>query len=468
LDDIEDLRLKITRLYVDAGYINSGAVIADPPIKESVLEVRVVEGGLTSIEITGNKWIRKSYFRQRVKRAAGTPMRVGSLQQRLQLLNVDGLISRFDAQLLPGAQPGESVLKLAVKEEFPIKAFVTYNNYQAPAIGDQRVQATVVHQNVTGFGDTLSFTYGRSTGINPLIDAYYSFPVTPYDTTLTAAYRRNNSLVVEESLQDLDITSDTDMFSISLRQPLAHRLSGEFAAGVTFDHQRNKAFLLGEPFSFSHGILDGRYKISALRLFQEWTRRSQVQVIMARSRFSIGLDAFDSTVNGGEINGGEIPDSRFLSWLGQGQFARRLRHDIQVIARGDVQLSNDPLLPLEQLPLGGRFTVRGYRENQLVRDNGVAGSLEGRLPVIRQHQTIGRVELAAFVDFGHAWNSLIPELDIDDSTKSTLVSTGLGLRWSGTRETRGVHPYAEIYWGIPLNRIPITCGSTSLQEYPKK
>jgi hypothetical protein len=34
--------------------------------------------------------------------------------------------------------------------------------------------------------------------------------------------------------------------------------------------------------------------------------------------------------------------------------------------------AGDRLVPLEQLSLGGRHTVRGYRENQLVRDSGWA------------------------------------------------------------------------------------------------
>ena len=55
----------------------------------------------------------------------------------------------------------------------------------------------------------------------------------------------------------------------------------------------------------------------------------------------------------------------FFSWLGQAQLARRLETlSAQVIGRVDLQLANDRLFPLEQFAVGGRYSVRGYRENQ--------------------------------------------------------------------------------------------------------
>ena len=46
-----------------------------------------------------------------------------------------------------------------------------------------------------------------------------------------------------------------------------------------------------------------------------------------------------------------------------------------------MQLTPDPLLPIEQIAIGGIDTVRGYRENQLVVDNGWMTSAELRIPL---------------------------------------------------------------------------------------
>ena len=53
------------------------------------------------------------------------------------------------------------------------------------------------------------------------------------------------------------------------------------------------------------------------------------------------------------------------------------------IVRMDSQISRDPLLSLEQFAIGGHASVRGYRENQIVRDSGAVVSAEARLPLFQ-------------------------------------------------------------------------------------
>src|SRR5262249_14480031 len=163
---------------------------------------------------------------------------------------------------------------------------------------------------------------------------------------------------------DLDITSKSEIFGITVRQPIYRTLRQQVALELTGERESEETFLLGEPFSFSPGVHNGRSVVTALRLVVESVTRSEAQVVAARSRLSHGIDAVGAT-----INSGPVPDGRFLAWLGQFQWVRRLDlFDSQVIFRTDVQLSRDPLLTLEQISVGGRYSVRGYRENQFIRD----------------------------------------------------------------------------------------------------
>ncbi|MBA2491622.1 MAG: ShlB/FhaC/HecB family hemolysin secretion/activation protein, partial [Gammaproteobacteria bacterium] len=194
------------------------------------------------------------------------------------------------------------------------------------------------------------------------------------------------------------------------------------------------------------GAQDGKATATVLRLSQGWINRSLVQVLAARSTFSLGVDALGATMNGGALH-----DGRFFAWLGQFQLARRLGDSgSQFIFRTDLQLAEDPLLPLEQFAVGGAYTVRGYRENQLVRDNGLVASAEFRIPVLRLpiprlSRTVedGFVQLAPFADFGWAENT-----DIATPDPNTISSLGLGLRWDPSSNL-----HAEIYWGYGLREI---------------
>jgi hemolysin activation/secretion protein len=441
-EDLEALRLALTLAYVNKGYVTSGAIIPDQTVTEGVIRLQIVEGQLKRIEVEGNQWFRSGYLQDRLILGAGPPVNINALQQRLQLLQQDPRIQQINAELKPGLKLGESELKVRVNEVSPYRAWLEFNNFQSPSVGAERGLATVQHQNLTGNADTLSFTYGKSSGVDPQIDTSYALPLNAYDTTVIFQYRKNDFLVVEAPFESLDIKSKSEIFGVTLRQPVYRTLNQEIALALTGERLSNKTFLLGDPFSFTPGADNGESIVSAVRFAQEWTHRSQNQVIAARSRFSFGINALDSTDN--KKNFGDA-DGQFFAWLGQFQWARQLGSwGIQLLSRIDLQLANDHLFPLEQMSVGGRYSVRGYRENTLVRDNAFLFSLESRIPALRSATNENLIQLAPFVDVGRSWNTnaLTP-------VPETLASIGLGLIVSnilpGTR--------LEVYWGQPLNHV---------------
>jgi hemolysin activation/secretion protein len=179
-----------------------------------------------------------------------------------------------------------------------------------------------------------------------------------------------------------------------------------------------------------------------LRLFQEWTQRSEREVFAARSEFNFGLDIFDSTDSFDEAINSQAPQTRYFAWRGQAQWVRLLAPDTLLVARTDFQLSDSPLVSLEQFALGGLGSVEGYRQNQVLTDNGIFAGLEVRLPIVRGSQLGGTlVQLIPFVNFGTGWNNA----GLANPDPQTLMSVGLGLQWQ-----QGDFFSARIDWGIPL------------------
>jgi hemolysin activation/secretion protein len=155
-EDLEALRRALTLHYINAGYINSGAILPDQVVREGMVTIQIVEGMLSHVEVEGNKWFRESYIRDRLAAGAGPPVNVNPLQQRLQLLQQDTRIRAIHAELRPGVKPGEAVLKVNVEEKTPFYAWFAFNNYQSPSVGAERGLLTLAHQNLTGHGDILS------------------------------------------------------------------------------------------------------------------------------------------------------------------------------------------------------------------------------------------------------------------------------------------------------------------------
>lgn len=456
-EDLERVRLALTLLYVNRGYLTSGAVIPDQDVSFGTIVIQILEGKLSRIDVDGNRWFRSSYLRDRVARGLSTPLSIQPLQERIQLLQQDPRIERINAELKPGDVRGESLLHVRVKEASPFKAWLEFNNYQTPVVGAERGLATIAHHNLTGHGDQLTFTYGRSSGVNPIIDTSYSLPLNAYDTTLTAYYRKNAFLVVEDPFRTLDLNVDTQIIGLALRQPVYRTVTDEVALSLIGEHlylKTTSAFdAPGLPSLFIPGSSNtGVATVSALRFSQEYTHRSSSFVFAALSRLSVGVNVLGAT-----INSGALPDGQFVSWLGQTQAVKRLDEwwGVQLLARVAAQLANDRLFPLEQMPVGGRFSVRGYRENTLVRDDAVLASFESRIPVWRFASGEDRLQFAQFVDFGHAWNA-----KGDTPDPSTLASVGVGLRWMILPQERARF---ELYWGQQLNHI--RGGEGNLQDH---
>ena len=98
-----------------------------------------------------------------------------------------------------------------------------------------------------------------------------------------------------------------------------------------------------------------------------------------------------------------------------------------------------------KLGVGGRYTVRGYRENLFVRDNGLTASLEYQFPLFVDETGRDKynLKIATFADWGRSWDEddALPTSDAEN-----ISSVGLGVLW---RPIDGL--YAELYWGRDLD-----------------
>ena len=417
LEDLVCLRSKITDLYLDNGYITSGAFIPNNQnLDDGVVEIEVVEGNVSEIAIAGLNRLAEGYVRSRLASATNKPINRQNLEEALQLLLQDPLIERVDAELTASSTTGSNILLLDIQEADAFFVGIGADNYRSASIGETQLTTGVSHNNLIGFGDRFNASYSLTEGLD-LYNISYTVPWNALDGTFSVSYDNSDSNIVDDEFQDLDIEGDTESFSFGIRQPIIRSPNTEFAVGFDFDLRRRQTFLDGDPFSFTAGLTDtdGISNATVLRFSQEWVNRQPTRVFAARSQFSWGIDAFDATINDSGTDG------RFLSWQGQFQWVEQLSPRILLVTRLGTQLTLDSLLSFEKFSLGGVNTVRGYEENRLVSDNGVLGSVELRLPVTSDPTEL---QLTPFVEVGTGWNNEQPDLDAN-----TLASLGMGLRW---------------------------------------
>lgn len=434
-EELEALRLGLTRLYIDAGYLNSGAIIPDQEVREGVVVIRIIEGTLNEIVVSGEHRFDASFVRERLLRGAGRPLHVGTLQESMQLMLQNPQIVRMNAELAAGGRLGESVLSVAVTEAPRHTLGVSLANNRSPGVGGVRTELLGSLRNVLGRGETWSLRFGTSRGLDDqTLD--FAIPVTPADTQLSFRYDKNSAAMIEAPFDALDIDSQSRTVEFGLRHPWRHTLRDSLTIGAMISLRESLTRLGGDPFSFAVGVHDGRSKVTALRLTAEWLDRGSDHVFSARGVLSRGFDAFNATVNRDGT-----PDTRFTSALLQAQWVRRLSTSgTQLVLRADAQTSDTALLPLEKFAIGGIDSVRGFRENRLIRDRGWTGAAEIRFPVgrlalpgISTQPEDGRLSLVLFADIGQAWDR--------GGDKERLWGFGPGLRWDIAADSQ-----AQLYW----------------------
>jgi hemolysin activation/secretion protein len=337
---------------------------------------------------------------------------------------------------------GKNILQVNIQEAPAFQAGIGYDNYRPPSIGSWEGTIFLSHDNLFGLGDRFSGQYWLSEGLN-LYDISYEIPINALDGTVKARYWNSNNVVTESFLREFEIENQSENLSFSLRQPIFRSVQNELALDFSFDLRRSRSFLLDEDFCFSSPCQEGKTNLTILRFAQEWLNRSPVEAIALRSRFSLGVAAFDAIVTDFE------PNSEFFIWLGEFQYLRQINSHNLLLIRFSAQFTPDGLPIVEQFSLGGIDTVRGYIQNQLVTDNGVFGSAELRVSLTGDPRIL---QLTPFLEMGMGWNTLFPNPD-----PNTLASVGLGLRWEIVQGLT-----ARVDYGIPL--ISVTRQGNSLQE----
>ncbi|WP_013322014.1 ShlB/FhaC/HecB family hemolysin secretion/activation protein [Gloeothece verrucosa] len=427
----------ITQLYLNAGYLNSRAIVQ---VADGVAIFQVLEGTIGNIVIEGTSRLQ-NYVRSRVELGVGKPLNVRKLENQLRLLRNDPLFKNVEATLKPPSteqtsenEKARSTLVVRVTEANSFGGNVGADNYSPPSIGATRFNLNLFYRNVTGIGDQISTSYRprfETWEGTYRLDLNYRAPLNPmegaiYFTTLIERNRVINSIDdAIKNIGDLGIEGRSERYTLEYRQPLIRTPRQEFALSTGFSYYNGRTFLFNDvPTQFGFGPNNQGVTITSVFTFgQDYVSRQRSGAWGLRSQFRFGTGILDATENPEPI-----PDGQFFSWLGQVQRLQLINPNNFLIIQLDLQLTPDPLLPSEQFVIGGAESVRGYRQNVMAGDNGARFSIEDRITLVRNRADNPVFILAPFFDVGAIWNAEgNPNTILANQT--VIAGLGLGLIW---------------------------------------
>jgi hemolysin activation/secretion protein len=458
INQLREVADKITQIYQERNYITSRAIIpADQVIRNGVVTIQVLEGALENVEIrwAGNDRgrLNEDYIRQRVLSGAKTPLNFSRLEEDLQLLRSEPLIGDLRANLTRSTTnaPDKSVIQLVVTEapSFSTRAFI--DNYGSTTTGIFRLGLGAQELNLTGAGDALSANYTRSGTAN----AYsfgYTYPVSHNGGTLSLNASFGNNPISDPQFAGLNIATDSQVYELAYRQPLVRTTREEFALGLSFSAENSASTFNGQSFNFQNQkFSDGTSQARVFRFTQEYVERDNQGAWALRSSFNLGVDAFGATVR---TDG--TPDGRFFSWNGQVLRVQRVSADRDSLLsfRLNTQFTGDRLMALNRFSVGGMYSVRGYRQNQLTGDSGIQGSIEWQMPLVRDNDGVSIVKILPFIESGVIWNTRgVPT----NPTPQVLASVGTGLIYQPMKNLT-----LRLDYGLPL--VDAKNPGTNLQD----
>ncbi|MDR2850065.1 MAG: hypothetical protein LBW77_05940 [Verrucomicrobiota bacterium] len=472
----------------ESGYYIAGLGQTIRPATNGLLTVKVDAGRVGGVKVafagvtnaagetaSGGRWYSEDQIKRRFGRnAEGKPFDYGALYNALADANENQDISvNTDVKVRQEKGEDGSVaraadLTLEVKERMPVHGSIEVGNDGSEQSGNWWLGATLRHQNLTHHDDILSVEAQTSLRDSSLyaVSGSYTIPHYWLNGGAFSLYAGYSELDINNLIPGIGVNGIGKYAGLRLSQRLLdtrdHRV--ELAVGQTYRYVEEELEFGGHdvdtrdatvaPYyaqlSWQQKRLDGlggrTFAMAEIaRNFGDWLGTSDdAEMRLMR----VPADADYTT--------GRFQLARLQALSGLDDLANGLESRWTLFGRGVGQVSDGPLVSMEQLGVGGAATVRGYDEREKLGDDGAYASFELRSPVLSgvlpaavrwfdsgsDWTLLDRLQFIAFVDAG--WLRLRSTYPGEDS-HSFLLSVGPGLRYAFSQ-----YALLRLDWGFPL------------------
>jgi len=441
----------ITDLYRKNGYVISRAYIPPQKIENGVLEIKVLESTVGTIQLKGNRYYSSNLIKSYLTIKSGQPFNYNDLKKDLENIN-DHPDRSVKAVLAPGNQPGSTDIMLEEKDSLPVHVQLGYNNYLSSFLGRNIYDSTFTDNNLLGHDDILNFNYER--GDNNVYYAYttsYLYPVT-HGLDLGASISHSKE-VLGGAFAAVGSSGESDIYSFYGSQKLikTYNITSHFNFG--FDYKN--------VFNYLGGNVSSQDKLRIAKTGFDF----QMDDDYGRTIITDGLNFGIPDIMGGtraNIDDSDVPTSRagadgkfFMDDLNMMRL-QKLPFDTSLLWRNNLQFSPSKLTSTEQFQVGGPDNNRGYSPAEYVGDQGYTMNWDLGVPFYfiprywdvpgSKSSVYNATRLIGFYDWSNVHlNSLQP----GDSKNRTISSAGTGIKFD---LPEGLSASYEIAW--PLAAMP--------------
>jgi hemolysin activation/secretion protein len=393
IGQMEAVARDVTQIFRASGLALAWAYLPAQNVQAGKVQMAVLLGVLGDIQAEGNKGYSLEWLSMPFDNLKNEPVNVASLESAiLRIRDYPGLSPA--AVLSPGKTVGASDLTLRV-EERPFEFGVTGDNYGSKVNGEYRARAWAAWNNPLGHADRLyvDVLQGFDPTENTYGDVIYTTGLGTSSITGGLQYSMNAYDVDQDLLDQAggqEVNGEVTIYSVPLHAQLV----------------RGREFNLGVDFVFSH-------KDASFNQFCqggcEDTKRDNITMgdLGVTMDFvdhlfgsALGITSFTAMYSYGELNGDDdVPalgetcttsrqdgdqkclGGTFSKGTFQLQRVQQLFKANSLLLRGFYQYTDDPLVAIEQVALGGFYSVRAFATSTELVDKGGFANAEWLLDI---------------------------------------------------------------------------------------
>lgn len=418
IKSLNNLANTLTNQYISNGYITSRVYIAPQDISDGEIEFYAFEGKVSKI-ISNNKQTKYVFVG-----LEGEPLQLKNLESMLEQTN-RLRSAQTTMQLKPSATEGFTEIELNSTTSTPLFGSLGINNFGSSQTGKLQLYAGFTWENMLGFSDVFSInlntTDKQQKGKNSLGSSLsYSIPFGKWLWELSASAFTYDQTI--DGLNDSYIShGESEIYSIATNYKLSHTYAHSLEISSQLSYKKNLNKL-------DHALIEpSTYNLSVGRIGIKYIYQQPLWDLYALVDYHHGVDIFNPTTS-------NVLKHDFSKTTITTGFTRRIKETLPITYQllGYAQYSSDLLYAVEQISIGGAYSVRGFQAKN------ISGSKGG---YVRNELAI---ETSPF---------FAPYLAYDIGRISSNMDTAGGTLRSATVGLRGRYKQAsvELYHAIPIS-----------------
>lgn len=412
----------IEHFYKYGSYLVSVKILEGSDISNGVIPIHIFIGKLGDIKVKGAKYFKESGIKDLIRIKRGQYIDRDKLRDDLIWLNKNPFKSASIAYE-PGKEFQTTDLEIFVKDRFPLQVYGMYENSGSGIAGRDRFIAGTTYGNLFGKDQEINVQFMSAPDMDKWwgVSGYYICPF-PWRDRLRVLWsyvktRPNKDEDMKLTGKGWNILPRYEVFFSGFRR-YSHR------AVLGYDFKRTNNFL-----TFQKTLVYDKYIDVSQFLIR----------YIATLRDKLGHTSFDIAmyISPGKMTHynktryfkqeRERARAYYLYWTLNAERLTELGWGWRLFSKAMFQISTERLIPSEALALGGYNTVRGYKENEVIGDKGMALINEVRSRTFISRKGDKKLQFLAFLDFGILSDA---DKNVISKNSQTLLSVGPGIRFT--------------------------------------